>query len=268
MSDLVFQVKGLHKTFGRKGLLRRGRVVQALHGVGFEVAEGAALGVVGESGSGKSTLARILVGLEKPDRGTITFKGRPLGDCLREPTAFYRQVQFVFQNPYAAFNPRKRVGAILDTHLRHLTDLKAPARRDRIREIMTATQLDDGLLRRYPHSLSGGQAQRLSLARALLSRPAVVVMDEPVSALDVSVQARILRLLRDLRESFSFTLVFISHDLAVVDYLCGETIVMREGEIQERGPTAALLSQPATSYTLELLEACRSVEAGTGLSLR
>jgi peptide/nickel transport system ATP-binding protein len=254
----VFQIEGLCKTYGNSGWLQRGRVVHALRGIQLTVHAGSTLGIVGESGSGKSTLARILVGLDQAFSGKVVLEGRDLKQCLRDRRNFHRKVQFVFQNSYAALNPRKRIGSTLLNHLLSLGEPSVEAARARVREVSREVDLSEDLLGRYPHALSGGQAQRVNLARALLSRPEVILMDEPVSALDVSVQARILRLLRRLSEAQSFTLIFITHDLAVVDYLCQDVCVMHRGKIVEQGKTTDILNHPAQDYTRELIAASRA----------
>lgn len=259
MSDTVFSVKGLRKVFGARGWLGGGRVVTALDGIDLRIRSGVSLGVVGESGSGKSTLARILVALESATEGEVRFRGQPVTPHGIRSRDFYRSVQFVFQNSYAAFNPRRRLGVQLDEHLRYLTEMDASARRDRIARCLEYAQLESALLPRFPHSLSGGQIQRMAIARGLLSEPDAVVMDESVSALDVSVQARVLRLLRRLHGELGFTLVFIAHDLSVIDYLCREVVVMRGGRIVEEGNTAAVLGDPKTDYTRELIRSCLQV---------
>ncbi len=259
MSGPVYSVQGLRKVFGARGWFGGGRVVTALDGIDLEIRPGASLGIAGESGSGKSTLARILVALEDATAGEVRFGGEPVDPRTVDPRRFYRSVQFVFQNSYAAFNPRRRLGAQLDEHLRYLTDMDAPARRDRVARCLEYAQLDSGLLARFPHSLSGGQIQRMAIARGLLSEPRAVVMDESVSALDVSVQARVLRLLRQLHAELGFTLIFIAHDLAVIDYLCAEAVVMRAGRIVEQGKTADVLGNPESDYTRELIRSCLPV---------
>lgn len=267
MSD-VLEIRDLRKTFGSPGWRGKGRVVQALDGVDLSLREGRALGIVGESGSGKSTLARILVGLETPTSGTVRFQGKPLLEALRARVAFHREVQFVFQNSLGALNPRKRIGAILRTHLRILGGGSADEVEARVAEVTEAVDLPKDLLERFPHALSGGQAQRVNLARALLTHPRVIVMDEPVAALDVSVQARVLRLLRRLAETYTFTLVFITHDLAVVDYLCDDVCVMRAGKVVEDGEVVGVLARPSQAYTRALMDASRATsQIGAGGSV-
>lgn len=256
MSDPIFSAIGLRKVFGTKGWSGRGRVVTALDCIDLDIYKGASLGVVGESGSGKSTLARILVAFEKASSGTVFFKGCELNPRAIDPRTFYRSVQFVFQNSYSAFNPRRRLGAQLDEHLRYLTKMDFSARRERIARALGHTRLENVLLERFPHALSGGQIQRMAIARSLLSEPEIIVMDESVSALDVSVRARVLRLLRRLHAELGFTLVFIAHDLSVIDYLCQEVVVMRAGRIIEQGETAAVLGNPTEKYTRELIDSC------------
>ncbi|MCC5806393.1 MAG: ATP-binding cassette domain-containing protein [Opitutales bacterium] len=259
MSGPVYSVQRLRKVFGGRGWFGGGRVVTALDGIDLDIRSGVSLGIVGESGSGKSTLARILVALEDATDGEVRFRGQPVTPYTIRPREFYRSVQFVFQNSYAAFNPRRRLGAQLDEHLRYLTDLDVSARRDRIARCLEYAQLESGLLTRFPHSLSGGQIQRMAIARGLLSAPEAIVMDESVSALDVSVQARVLRLLRQLQRDLGFTLIFIAHDLAVIDYLCAEVVVMRVGRIVERGKTTEVLGNPKSDYTRELISSCLTV---------
>ncbi len=259
MREPVYTIKGLRKVFGARGWFGGGRVVTALDGIDLEIRAGASLGIVGESGSGKSTLARILVALESATEGEVRFRRRAVTPGRINPCEFYRTVQFVFQNSYAAFNPRRRLGVQLDEHLRYLTEMDASARRQRMARCLEYAQLEPGLLSRFPHSLSGGQIQRMAIARGLLSEPEAVVMDESVSALDVSVQARVLRLLRHLHAELGFTLIFIAHDLAVIDYLCAEAVVMRAGRIVEQGRTAEVLGSPKSDYTRELTRSCLPV---------
>lgn len=233
--------------------------VRALRGVSLDVAEGARLGIVGESGSGKSTLMRLLTALDRPTSGSIEFRGRPLGRTDRELADLRSQVQLVFQDPRSSLDPRMRIGDTITEPLRSPVlrgrrDVPASAS-DRLVEVMRQVGLDPVLAGRYPHELSGGQRQRVAIARALAPRPRVLVADEPVSALDVSVRAQVLNLLLALVEDEGLTLVFVSHDLSVVRHLCDEVAVLRAGEIVEHGPIAEVYDAPRREYTRELLAA-------------
>ncbi len=233
MTDVLFEVRGL---------ARRYRKLTALHDVSFDLRRGERLGIVGESGSGKSTLLRLLLALERPDAGSAVYHGASLR----------REVQVVFQDPASALDPRMRVADIV----------LEPVRVMRIRgdhaallgELLDAVGLPAAAARRYPHEFSGGQRQRIAIARALAPRPRVLLADEPVSALDVSVRAQILNLLMDLREGYDLTLVLVSHDLSVVRHFCDRVLVMRSGEIVEEGDTRAIFRAPRHPYTRTLLE--------------
>jgi len=229
--------------------------VHAVNGVDLAVRRGQTLGIVGESGCGKSTLARMLVGLDRPSAGSLVFDGRDLGALLRDRSkALRRHVQYVFQDPVGSLNPRKTVRQILEAPLRHLRGLGTPALAGRVRELMDAVGLRRDFLERYPHEMSGGQAQRVAIARALAAEPKLMVLDEPVSALDVSVQAQVLNLLGTLDASFGLTYVFISHDLAVVERLCEVVAVMYFGRIVEIAPRPALFAAPRHPYTRLLFD--------------
>lgn len=227
----------------------------AVDEVDIEVREGECLGIVGGSGSGKTTLVRLLAGLARTGSGEVSCFGQPMDHWHQraQRREFHRRVQFVFQDPRSAFNPRRRIGVILDTPLRRLTDLSGPERSERIHATLEQCNLTPDVLTRYPHEFSGGQAQRLAIARALVARPRVLLMDEPLSALDVSVQRRVLDLLRSLRRDLGLTILFVSHDLAVVAGFCDRVIVMRDGSVVESGPTADVLGDPAHEYTRELI---------------
>jgi peptide/nickel transport system ATP-binding protein len=268
MSPPLLALERVGKAFGggRRWWPPAGRTpaAAALADVDLVIEPGAAVGLVGESGSGKTTLARIAAGLLASDTGRVRWRGEDVRSLAGEARAAYRRgVQYVFQNPMTALNPRRRVAAILDEALRGLTPRDAAARTERIRAVSAQTGVDAALLGRFPHQLSGGQAQRVAIARALLGEPRLVILDEPVSALDVSLQAQILALLARLRERHGLAYLFISHDIAVVERLCGTLCVMRAGRIVERGSREALLRHPAADYTRRLLAAVPRL-AGAG----
>ncbi|MFF9838823.1 dipeptide ABC transporter ATP-binding protein [Streptomyces sp. NPDC013740] len=237
---------------------RRGRPHTAVKGVSLHVARGETLGLVGESGSGKSTLARVLAGLRRPAGGEVRFDGRDVSGAATDTRlrrALSREVQLVFQDPYASLNPRHTVEQIVTTPLRIHTDLDRTERRKRAAELLEQVGLSPSHLSRRPHEFSGGQRQRIGIARALAVRPRLVIADEPVSALDVSVQAQVLNLLMDLREELGLSLLFISHDLAVVRHFCDRIAVLKQGELVETGPRDTVFDSPAAPYTRELLAA-------------
>lgn len=241
----------------------------ALRGISLDVERGVSLGIVGESGSGKSSLARSLLGLETLESGRILYKGRDIRTFSREEhMAFRRSVQMVFQDPYNSLNPRMTVGQLLT----ELLTVHRLERRDRmagrVTELLALVGLDDGIAGRYAHELSGGQRQRVGIARALAMNPEVVIADEPVSALDVSVQAQILNLLVGLVGKTGITLIMIAHDLAVVRYVCRRIVVMKEGGIVEQGESAAVIENPAMAYTKALLGAVPDIDAVIRPSMR
>lgn len=232
----------------------RRAVVRALDNVSISVPAGAALGVVGESGSGKSTLARLLLALEQPTQGRVLYRGMQVsGRREKDLLEFRRRVQVVFQDPMSSFDPRMRAYDLLAEPLRAL---KVPGNeRERVAELLEAVELPAEAAVRYPHQFSGGQRQRLAIARALGPSPEVLVADEPLSALDVSVRAQILNLLASLVEDFNLTLVFISHDMAVVRHLCTSVAVLCRGRLVEAGPAARIYESPEHDHTRELLAA-------------
>ncbi|WDO05568.1 ABC transporter ATP-binding protein [Streptomyces murinus] len=237
---------------------RRARPHPAVRGVSLHVARGETLGLVGESGSGKSTIARVLAGLRRPTSGEVRFDGRDISRAATDARLrreLSRDVQLVFQDPYASLNPRRTVEQILTTPLRIHTDLTAAQRAKRAAQLLEQVGLSVSGLSRHPHEFSGGQRQRIGIARALAVRPRLIIADEPVSALDVSVQAQVLNLLMDLREEFDLSLLFISHDLAVVRHFCDRIAVLKEGELVEAGPRDAVFDTPSAPYTKELLAA-------------
>jgi peptide/nickel transport system ATP-binding protein len=228
----------------------------ALIGVSFSVFAGRSFGVVGESGSGKSTLGRIALALDRPDSGEVRLEGRSLFDLShRELRALREHMQMIFQDPYGSLDPRHRVEKIVAEPLAALEHAPRSERRTRAAASLEAVGLRAADGRKYPHEFSGGQRQRIAIARALITRPKLVVADEPVSALDVSVQAQALNLMSDLQRDAGVTFVLISHDLGVVAHICETTAVMFRGRIVEIGPTDALFTTPAHPYTRELIDA-------------
>ena len=237
--------------------------VRAVNGVGFTLSSGESLGLVGESGCGKSTLGRALLRLEPIRGGRVVFAGVELGALRgRQLKAFRGQAQMIFQDPYGALNPRLSVGGMLEEVLATHCRCRRAERAGRVAELLRAVGMDPRYIRRYPHELSGGQRQRLGLARALAVQPKLIIADEPVSALDVSVQAQILNLLQDLQRDLHLALLFIAHDLATVRYLCHRVLVMYLGRIVESGAAAVVYAHPRHPYTAALLSAAPHVERG------
>jgi len=251
----LLTIEAVERIFGGKRKLFGGHApaVHAVQGLSLDVRKGETLGIVGESGCGKSTLARLVVGLDLPTSGTITFAGLDLTALAKKDrNALARKVQYVFQDPVASLNPRKTIRTILEAPLKHLTDLDADGREKRLAELLHAVNLAPEFLERYPHEFSGGQAQRIGIARALSAGPELMVLDEPVSALDVSVQAQVLNLLDGLKDDFGLTYIFISHDLSVVESVSDRVAVMYFGRIAELGPARDIFRHPLHPYT-ELL---------------
>ena len=233
------------------------QLIMAVDDVSFTIAPGETLGLVGESGCGKTTLGRAIVQLQRPDSGNIIFNGKDLARLSRaELRAQRRQLQMVFQDPYSSLNPRRTVGdsigEALDLH--GLTD-SSTARRHRITELLKAVGLETGVAQSYPHEFSGGQRQRIGIARALAVAPKLIVCDEPVSALDVSVQAQIVNLLQDLQQQHGLAYLFISHDIAVVQHVSHRIMVMPRGRIVEMGETTTVIQAPQHAYTQSLIAA-------------
>lgn len=247
-----------------RGLPRRPATLRALDGVSFALSPGRTLAVVGESGSGKSTLARQLTLIETPTRGDVLFSGRDVGSFGKsEWPELRRSIQMIFQDPYGSLNPRKTAGAILGEPLVINSTLSASARRDAVHAMMTRVGLRPELSGRYPHMFSGGQRQRIAIARALMSNPRVVVADEPVSALDVSVRAQVINLMLDLQDEFRLAYVFISHDLSIVRFIADEVIVLYLGRPVERAAVETLFEAPAHPYTRLLIASTPRVDGVT-----
>lgn len=252
----VIEVRGLFKTFGAHRVGGRGGTVTAVRDVSFRLESGTTLALVGESGSGKTTVARMIVGLETPSAGEIECFGRrrPARAGARERRAFGRQVQMVFQNPYRSLDPSQPVGSAIGDVLRLHSQLDGAARLARIAELLELVRLPASAAAALPRQLSGGQRQRVCIARALAAQPRVLILDEAVSSLDVSVQAQILNLLCDIRDETGVSYLFITHDLGVVRQIADEVVVMRGGEVVERGQAEAVLDHPQHPYTRLLID--------------
>jgi peptide/nickel transport system ATP-binding protein len=247
----IFAVAGLKKYFGHGE-----RPVRAVDDVSFDIRDGEVLGLVGESGSGKSTIGRSMLKLIEPTAGQMTFDGIdlvPLSATAMRP--YRRRLQIIFQDPYASLNPRRRVGDTLDEAMTAHGLHPGPKRKARIAELLSLVGLAPSHAQRFPHEFSGGQRQRIGIARALAVEPQFIVADEPVSALDVSIQAQVINLLSDLREKFGLTMLFISHDLDVVEYLCDRIVVLYLGKVMEIAPAKEIYRSPRHPYTQALLDA-------------
>lgn len=258
----LLQATGLSKRYPL-GRGHHGGWIEAVAEVELSLHRGETLGLVGESGCGKSTLARLVALLEAPDRGQLTLAGTPItGVATRVLKSLRRRVQLVFQDPYAALNPRLPIGFSVAEPLLVQGLIRRREWRHRAAELLAMVGLDAAAVERYPHAFSGGQRQRIAIARALALRPALLVADEPVAALDVSIQSQILNLLAELREQLGIACLFISHDLAVVDHIADRVAVMYLGRIVESGPRERVLSQPAHPYTRALLDALPPLQSG------
>jgi oligopeptide transport system ATP-binding protein len=263
--ETILEARKLRKTYSAShgALTQSGRRFVAVDGVSFTVARGETLAIVGESGSGKTTVARIVLRLIEPDSGTLTFRGEDLLAAKGEKLRLLRRgMQMVFQDPMASLNPRMSVGAIVGEPLAiHEPQLTRSQRSQRVSEILEAVGVGAAAQARYPHEFSGGQRQRIGIARALILRPELLIADEPVSALDVSVGAQALELLARLQQEFALTLILISHSLPVVAQLANRVAVMKAGQIVESGAVEKVLSAPENPYTQALVAAVPEIPA-------
>ena len=260
---IILQVRNLKKHFPvRSGFLQRiTGSVKAVNGVGFDIRKGQTLGLVGESGCGKSTVARMIMRLLNPDSGQILFRGQDIGGLTeKEMKPFRKQMQIVFQDPYGSLNPRMTVGQSIEEGLRITGMPRGRQRSDRLAALLEMVGMAPESNDRYPHEFSGGQRQRIGIARALSVNPALIICDEPISALDVSIQAQVINLLKDLQDRLGLSYLFISHDLNVVGYLCNQVAVMFQGIIVELAAAEELYANPSHPYTQTLLAAIPDVD--------
>lgn len=255
----LLQVRDLSVTYeARRGaFIKRSEFIHAVKRVSFEARKGTTLGLVGESGSGKSTIGKAILRLAPIESGSIKYDGQELTGFDESAFLPYRKrIQTIFQDPYASMNPRHSIASIVAEPLKvHAPEMGKQDRKDRVAELLEKVGLPADSMNRYPHQFSGGQRQRICVARALSSKPEFIICDECVSALDVSVQAQIVNLLQDLQDELGITYLFIAHDLAVVEHICDEALVMELGEIVEQGPTDRLYRSPEHPYTQSLLDA-------------
>ncbi|HWV48146.1 MAG TPA: ATP-binding cassette domain-containing protein [Microbacterium sp.] len=253
----LIEARGLSREFPvpKRTLFERARTSVALHPTDLDIVAGSSVGIIGESGSGKSTLVRLLLGLDRPTAGTVHVDGRGVDAAASARSLHWlrRLTGLVFQDPYASLDPRMSAGRIIAEPLWALGI--DGDRRARVREVLAQVGLDADMADRFPHEFSGGQRQRIALARAIVHRPRILVGDEPMSALDVTVRAQILRLLAELRQTEDFTLLLVSHDIGVVQNLCDAVVVMKDGRVVEQGTTDDVLLRPREDYTRALLAA-------------
>lgn len=260
----IIELTDLRREFRRPrtSLRETPPIVPAVAGVDLAVAPGERLGIVGESGSGKSTLLRMMSGLDQPTSGQIEVLGRRVDGQRGRQLGWLREsLQLVFQDPMSSLDPRMRVRDIIAEPLVAAGTMQADERRDRVAQLLAAVGMPKDAIDRYPHQFSGGQRQRISVARALAPNPKILIADEPVSALDVSVRAQVLNLIDDVVQAFDLTLVFVSHDLSVVRHACDRVVVMRQGEFVEIAPTEQLFANPQHAYTQQLIAAIPDLAA-------
>ncbi|UCF90196.1 MAG: ABC transporter ATP-binding protein [Desulfobacterales bacterium] len=257
-NSVILRVEGLKKYFPiHRGFFQRiAGWVKAVEDVSFEIERGRTLGLVGESGCGKTTVGRLILKLLTPDAGRIIYQGQDITDLSsREMKPIRKEIQIIFQDPYGSLNPRLTVGQTLGEGLQVAGIRSGAPRRERLEKLLQMVGMPPAVVDRYPHEFSGGQRQRIGIARALSVEPSLIICDEPISALDVSIQAQIINLLKDLQDQLGLSYLFISHDLNVVGYLCDHLCVMYKGHIMEYAPTDELFANPAHPYTLALLAA-------------
>ncbi len=263
MGNPLVRIKNVYKDYllPKKHFFRDAPVFRALHGINLEIPRGSSFGIVGESGCGKSTLARIVMALDTPTSGTVLIEDKDIFNIpAQELKHLRRNFQMVFQDPYGSLNPRKNVLGIISEPLDTLTQkLSFSEKKEKVQQILTEVGLNAADSDKFPHEFSGGQRQRIAIARALITRPSLIVADESVSALDVSVQAQVLNLMMDLQEKFNLSYMFISHDLSVVEYITNKIAVIYLGKIVEQGETKELFQKPQHPYTQMLLNAVLDV---------
>ena len=257
---MLLVAESLSKTFRSGGLLRPRSSVRALDGVSFGLERGQSMGIVGESGSGKSTLLRTILKLTPQDSGSLVFDGAEVaGMSPAETRGYRRRVQPVFQDPYSTFNPRFSIGSSIAIALEVNGIEPEGTMGEAVAGLLDDVGLNPDLADSLPHQLSGGQRQRASIARAIAVRPELLLLDEPTSALDVSVQAQVLNLFKTLKQQYGFTIVFVTHDLALISFICDHTIVMKSGSIVEQGPTGEVISNSKADYTRDLIRAAPEI---------
>jgi len=262
MSETIFQISNLKKHYEiNLGLFKAPKIIKAVDDISFEVKKGEILSIVGESGCGKSTTAKMILKIEEPTGGEILFEGADITKLKgNDLTEYRKKVQIIFQDPYSSLNPRWKVGQIIGEPLKLNSDMSKAQIKERVLYLMDKVGMLPEWYDRYPHQFSGGQRQRIGIARALALNPEIIVCDEPVSALDVSIQAQVLNLLLDLQEEFNLTYIFISHDLSVVNHISDRIVVMYFGSIVEMKSAQELFENPEHEYTQKLLSAIPKIE--------